>query len=153
MRKFQYLFVLKRSYICYYIICMTVPLKNSLVNVTKSAGKCGFGHSYWRKILNGKLQFFCAVLLQWRIQTALNFVVRCRNVRVRCWKCGRRVLLFVTGVPIIWKPVHWFILPIDGLVSIDRNLLHERVNKLITNPYSDHEEPSQLICAALSYIS
>ena len=27
MRKFQYLlFVLKQSYICYYIICMTVPL-------------------------------------------------------------------------------------------------------------------------------
>ena len=29
MRKFQYsLFVLKRSYICYYIICMTVPLNH-----------------------------------------------------------------------------------------------------------------------------
>ena len=28
MRKFQcLLFVLKRSYICYYVICMTVPLK------------------------------------------------------------------------------------------------------------------------------
>ena len=28
MQKFQYfLFVLKLSYICYYIICMTVPLK------------------------------------------------------------------------------------------------------------------------------
>ena len=28
MRKFQcLLFVLKRSYICYYIICMTVPLE------------------------------------------------------------------------------------------------------------------------------
>ena len=28
MRKFQcLLFVLKRSYICYYIICMTVPLR------------------------------------------------------------------------------------------------------------------------------
>ena len=27
MRKFQYfLFVMKRSYICYYIICMTLPL-------------------------------------------------------------------------------------------------------------------------------
>ena len=30
--KIQYLlFVLKQSYICYYIICMTVPLKSSKV--------------------------------------------------------------------------------------------------------------------------
>ena len=33
MRKFQCLsFVLKRSYICYYVICMTVPLSNNFVN-------------------------------------------------------------------------------------------------------------------------
>ena len=33
MRKFQCsLFVLKRSYICYYLICMTVPLIKNLAN-------------------------------------------------------------------------------------------------------------------------
>ena len=33
MRKFQcLLFVLKRFYICYYIICMTVPLKHFFVD-------------------------------------------------------------------------------------------------------------------------
>ena len=40
MRKFQgFLFVLKRSYICYYIICMTVPLnrKKSTCDTWKNA--------------------------------------------------------------------------------------------------------------------
>ena len=33
MRNFQcFLFVLKRSYICYYIICMTLPLSRFLKN-------------------------------------------------------------------------------------------------------------------------
>ena len=36
MRKFQCsLFVLKRSHICYYIICMTVPLNQYILNLTK----------------------------------------------------------------------------------------------------------------------
>ena len=34
------------------------PLRISLVNVTKSAGKCGFGHIS-EEILNGKLHFLC----------------------------------------------------------------------------------------------
>ena len=28
----------------------------SLVNMTKPAGKCGFGHIYWKKIFNKKLE-------------------------------------------------------------------------------------------------
>ena len=36
MRKFQsLLFVLKQSYICYYIICMTVPLKSLKFKLNK----------------------------------------------------------------------------------------------------------------------
>ena len=35
-------------------------LRISLVNVTKSAGKCGFGHIYWRN-LSWKTFFFFAV--------------------------------------------------------------------------------------------
>ena len=34
-------------------------LRISSVNVAKSAGDCGFGHSYWR-ILNGKPLFLCS---------------------------------------------------------------------------------------------
>ena len=40
---------------------MKFPLRISLVNVTKSTGKCAFGHIYWR-ILIGKLHFLCIVL-------------------------------------------------------------------------------------------
>ena len=40
MRKFQcLLFVLKRSYICYYIICMTVPLSKQSDAVKNAAKK------------------------------------------------------------------------------------------------------------------
>ena len=40
MRKFQCsLFVLKRSYICYYIICMTVPLSKESDEVKNVAKK------------------------------------------------------------------------------------------------------------------
>ena len=40
MRKFQCsLFVLKRSYICYYIICMTVPLSKQSDAVKNAAKK------------------------------------------------------------------------------------------------------------------
>ena len=38
-----------------------LPLRISSVNVTKSAGNCGFGHIYWRN-LNGKLHFLCSVV-------------------------------------------------------------------------------------------
>ena len=37
------------------------PLRISSVNVTKSAGNCGFGHIYWRN-LNRKTSFF----VQWK---------------------------------------------------------------------------------------
>ena len=37
------------------------PLRISSVNVTKSAGNCGFGHIY-SKIFNGKLHFLCSVI-------------------------------------------------------------------------------------------
>ena len=47
MRKFQFLlFVLKRSYICYYIICMTVPWQGI---ESKSSSKFLFDKA---KILN-----------------------------------------------------------------------------------------------------
>ena len=36
------------------------PLRISTVNVTKSAGNCGFGHIYWR---NPENFVFCAVIL------------------------------------------------------------------------------------------
>ena len=36
---------------------------------------------------------------------------------------------FMTVVPIIKKPVHWFVLQINGLVSIWDNQYHERVTK------------------------
>ena len=39
---------------------MKFPLKNSSVNVTKSAGNCGFGHIYWRKSLTENF-VFCSV--------------------------------------------------------------------------------------------
>ena len=42
------LFVLKQFYIGYYIICMTLPLRISSVNVIKSAVSCGFGHIHSR---------------------------------------------------------------------------------------------------------
>ena len=35
------------------------PLRISSVNLTKSAGNCGFDHIY-EEILNGKLQFLCS---------------------------------------------------------------------------------------------
>ena len=40
------IFICVEAIVYLLLICMTVPLRNSLVNVTKSAGKCGFGHSY-----------------------------------------------------------------------------------------------------------
>ena len=54
MQKLSYLlFVLKRSYICYYIVCMTVPLtmktaKKNKVNSQKQKLKYQFGKvSFW----------------------------------------------------------------------------------------------------------
>ena len=35
------------------------PIRISLVNMTKSAVSCGFGHTYWRN-LDGKLQLLCS---------------------------------------------------------------------------------------------
>ena len=48
--------------------------------MTKSAGNYGFGHSYWKKILNGKLHFLCSVGLThlWIILfngTFISFIV------------------------------------------------------------------------------
>ena len=51
MRKFQcLLFVMRRSYICYHIICITVPLRiSSVVTFTE-------------EIINGKHIFLCSVM-------------------------------------------------------------------------------------------
>ena len=58
MRKFQCLLsVLKRSYICYYVICMTVPLRISSVNVAADLV------TFTEEIYNGKLQFLCNALI------------------------------------------------------------------------------------------
>ena len=48
--------------------------------MTKSAGNYRFGHSYWKKILNGKLHFLCSVGLThlWIILfngTFISFIV------------------------------------------------------------------------------
>ena len=37
------------------------PLRISSINVTKSPGNCGFGHTFTEEIRNGKLHFF----IQW----------------------------------------------------------------------------------------
>ena len=70
MQKFQYLlFMLKRSYICYSIICMTVPLKF----VFSIAVATHMRTSYW-------LQWFCALLfycghllITWKSHWGLKF--------------------------------------------------------------------------------
>ena len=48
----------------------------------------------------------------------------------------------MTVVPIISKPVHWFVKQIDGLFLYDKDLHHERVNgksELLSNALSIRE--------------
>ena len=60
MRDFQDTFETRKClFISALSVCMTVPLRISSVNVTKSTGNCGFGHIY-KEIRKGKLHFLCS---------------------------------------------------------------------------------------------
>ena len=48
------------------------PLRISSVNVTKSAGICGFGHIDWKN-LNGKLHFLCSVYT-FSVEVDIHFI-------------------------------------------------------------------------------
>ena len=104
MRKFQcLLFVLKRSYICYYIICMTVPL--SFKCLLKSIMKMQNLHKTKHFLRNRRFGcFFC------------GYYLKCTPVLKKLRRRFLKSVLFYVsiiphcGIILTWNPFKRFVL-------------------------------------------
>ena len=69
------------------------PLRISSVNMTKSAGICGFGHIYWRNP-GWKISFFVQCILRWVIVVIIKFTEQKITKKFNVLKIQFRSFLF-----------------------------------------------------------
>ena len=110
MRNFQcLLFVLKRSYIFYYMICMIVPL-STIKTIVRWTGQLTAFHTTFREIFH---MIYCITL----------HIICCMILRISLSKCG------IDTIVIQWF-VKWFRNWYDAW-------LHETVNDSMNDSISD----------------
>ena len=110
------------------------PLKISSVNVTKSAGNCGFGHIYWKKSLMENF-IFCAVIAKiglTKVFALLWFKNKHSNAKTKMvyqaprQSRGTPVQISLekqsrcTKINCIHSTILWSIVPSDALVKTQR---------------------------------